>query len=165
LWGWGGIITGGAEFGGGVYGTGWNGSLGGGHFWGGNDGSNDTLFASGGGYFGGPTYGGGYPNVDANGNSNSTPPNSNTFGYGAYGGVGMGGFVTNAGGGSDLSGPFNNINVNTPIGSVQFGWHGPFLGKGSTWILSITKGPSAGWGVSSYPTNTVILVTTRHPCE
>lgn len=81
-------------------------------------------------------------------NYNQTP-----WAVGAYAGVGLGGFLTNAKKAADLKGPFKQWNLNTPIGSIDFGW------SDGTWILSITAGPGDVGDVSGYPTTTVTYPT------
>ena len=68
---------------------------------------------------------------------------------GAYAGAGVGFFATNANNANELSGPFNTISINTPFGSLQIGWD-----NSGTVITSGMIGPGAGFGISTYPTNT-----------
>ena len=82
-------------------------------------------------------------------NGYKTPP----FAFGGTGGVGGGGFITNARTVSDLGGPFDTGSLNLPFIGLQVSWghadDGAFI-----WSLSAEMGKSAGASVSSYPTTT-----------
>jgi RHS repeat-associated protein len=143
---WGIGITGGAagNVGAGAVGGGATGAVGGGVFWGGPSGVNGGVFASGGAFV-----------RESPGVVSLKCPNYNQtpWAVGAYAGVGAGGFLTNAKKAADLKGPFKQWNLNTPIGSINFGW------SDGTWILSITAGPGDVGDISGYPTTTVTYPT------
>ena len=125
----GGVVVGGAA----------SASAGGGVFWGGPGGTSAGSYGAAGYFGGGPAWSTGFPSV----------PGCTDFAVGASGGVGVGGFLTNANDVSGLSGPFMTHSLNTPIGTVEWAT------SGSTWLLSITGSPyGAGWSVTSFPTYT-----------
>lgn len=138
-WGVGITIGGAANIGAGIVGGGGAGAVGGGLFWGGPSGVNGGVYRSGGACvrespgvvsFQVPDY-------------DQTP-----WVIGGYMGWGAGPFITNANKPCDLAGPFKQLNINTPWGSVSFGL------SGGIWIGSITFGPGRIGDVSGYPTTT-----------
>jgi RHS repeat-associated protein len=68
---------------------------------------------------------------------------------GLYAGVGLGGFITNAGRACGLSGPFRTRTLATPLGSLQYAedQHG-------TWYFGVTGGPGSVFGYSDITTST-----------
>ena len=68
------------------------------------------------------------------------------------GGIGEGIFFTNADSAAELDGPFRQWNFITPM--FSFSWGMSKGTQGTTFIASLTIGPSAGFGVSAYPTTT-----------
>ena len=138
LWGFGPILSAGGEAGLGTLGLAGSASAGGGVFWTGLlQEINLGGFASAGGFIGGPSLGPSYPS----GNCANTAA-------GAYAGIGVGGFITNANSASDLGGPFHTLNFDLGGLSIQFSW------SGNTKILSATYGPGEIGGSSGYETNT-----------
>ena len=139
-----GIIVGGStEAGVGPAGAVSTASAGVGPFWGGPQGTNIGGFYTKGGFIGGPGYGISYP-IGNNPNTVS----------GAYGGGGIGGYITNAKCASQLAGPFITTTFNVGIPdlpgvSVQYSEDA----KG-TWIWSVTFGPGAGLSSGVYQTTT-----------
>jgi RHS repeat-associated protein len=110
-------------------------------------GPSNGFFGNYGGFIGGPTGGATFPSF---GPCDNAPPPLVPTGavLGASAGVGVGAFVTNAASVSDLGGPFNNININTPIGSINISY------GGGIWEVGVSVGPSVGASVSTYQTNT-----------
>lgn len=121
----------------GVLGLGGSVSAGAGVFGGGQSGINLGGFASAGGFIGGPGIGPSYPA----GNCGNTAA-------GAYAGIGVGGFLTNATSAAELRGPFQGLNFDLGILSVQVAWSGNII------IGSWTLGPGDIGGASGYQTNT-----------
>jgi hypothetical protein len=123
----------------------------GGYFWGGGanfnggiglfhnpqDGFSIGSFLSSGAFFGGPTASFNWPRNQC----------QKSGALGAYGGFGGGLFFSNAGSASDLYGPFNQWNFNSPV-SVSYAQ------SGNTWIGSLTGGPGGIASLSQYPTTT-----------
>jgi hypothetical protein len=76
--------------------------------------------------------------------------------FGAVGsslGVGSGLWFSDAGSPTDLGGPFDQFNLNTPLFSASLAW------SGDTWIFSLTSSGGAKYGggglsFSYYPTST-----------
>ena len=128
-----------------------NAYLEGGYFWGGGanvnggvglfynprDGFSIGSFLSSGAFFGGPTASFNWPRNQC----------QQSGALGAYGGFGGGLFLSNAGSASDLYGPFNQWNFNSPV-SVSYAQ------SGNTWIGSLTGGPGGIASLSQYPTTT-----------
>ena len=145
---WGlGILGGGSAEGGVGYGAGGTMVGGGGLFAGGPQGLHTGTFLSGGGFVGAPGFRRKVPS--------SCPQKPWTAG--AFGGVGLGPYLTNASdtgyGPGGLGGPFTQYNINIGAGPVQFSLS---LGiSGGTWIASVTVGPGLGVSASGYPTETV----------
>jgi RHS repeat-associated protein len=106
------------------------------------------TFESGGAFVGSPA--GGSSAVQ---NPNPNAPNNPGTVIGASGGIGGGGFVTNAGNLNDIKGPFTTVNVTVAIFGLQIS-----SGKGSNgdtiWFLSGTICKGIGLSVSAYPTTT-----------
>jgi hypothetical protein len=101
------------------------------------DGFSIGSFLSSGAFFGGPTASFNWPGNQC----------QQSGAVGAYGGFGGGLFASNAGSASDLHGPFNQWNFNSPV-SVSYAQ------SGNTWIGSLTGGPGGIASVSQYPTTT-----------
>ena len=81
----------------------------------------------------------------------ATPPAENTpFTFGRSAGVGVGGFVTNAGSPEQLGGPFYTRQLNTPAFSAQYS-----SASDGTWVFSLTFGPAVGGSYWQGTTNTV----------
>ncbi len=143
-WGFGGIVSAGA-------GWGLSPSMGAGSgsgqvgvFWGGADGVNLGTAVSYGGFVPCPC-GGDLSGVPTGG--------AKSWGGGAWAGVGGGGFFTNADNTNDLSGPFDNFEINTPVGSVAVQWGRNDKGR-FIFQVAATAGPSEGLGVAKYKTKT-----------
>jgi len=107
-------------------------------FWNPQSGLSLGTFLSVGGFLGGPGASINYPK----------DPCKKSGVFGSYYGLGGGGWLSNAGSSSDLLGPFNQANLNTPLVSVS-----PAL-SGNTYIVSFTGGVGMGGSLSSYPTTT-----------
>ncbi len=136
-----GIVGGGVvNIGVGGIGAGGNVAVGAGVFWGGPAGVNTGALASGGAF---ARESPGVVSLKCP-NYNQTP-----WALGAYAGVGGGGFLTNAKKVADLAGPFKQWNLNTPFGSITFGW------SDGTRIVGIVAGPGDVGDVSGYPTTTI----------
>lgn len=134
------LLAGGADVGL-VEGAGAGGSAGWGGFWG--DGANFGGFASLGCFLGGPgaKNGWAYPRTEKKG------------AIGAYAGIGIGPYVTNANNKNELKGPFQVLNINLALGyggSIQVGWDS----TSGTFIVSGGVGYGYGVDVSWYNTNT-----------
>jgi hypothetical protein len=119
-------------------GMGANYNWGAGLFYNPNNGFSLGGFHGGGAFFGNPS-------ASFNVPCHSTDNPSGAFG--AYGGVGLGPWISNAGSPSDLGGPFNQWNINSPIS-------GSYANSGGTWIGSLTFGPGDVGSFSTYPTTT-----------
>jgi hypothetical protein len=113
------------------------------------------------GVFTGPVYGNWqYNNGDvfATGGAWSNPPE---FVLGAYGGLAVSGFVTNASSPTDMLGAFQNFNVSLGAGLGSFGvtisWGSN--SAGNTIVVVSVGGGLPGWGasVSMYETTTTSL--------
>jgi len=139
--GFGALGGGTAEGGVGAAGAAATGSAGGGVYYSRPNGASAGLFAEG----SAAAYAGSH-NVGA-------PKQNGPMALGLFGGVGVGGFITNAGSNQQLSGHF--LTLSGDVGT-------PFTGKipvqlsvsgNNTWVLSATYGPGAGIG-GSVTTNT-----------
>jgi RHS repeat-associated protein len=91
-----------------------------------------------------------------NGSSRGPCPGPNSFAAGAYAGIGVGAFFSNARKPSDIEGPFDTFSVNTPFGSGQLGV------SNEIFVLSVTAGPGSWFSVSRYTTITAPVITTVH---
>ena len=132
-----GIIGGGSASIGEGMGLGGTASGGLGGFWGGD--RHFGSFMTAGGFAGGANEGWAYPGFPEQG-VNGT--------YGAYAGLGLGAFLTNANSSSQLGGPFDVSIFNFAVGEFQIATSGPI------WQMSLTFGPGGGMGYSHYTTNT-----------
>ena len=139
LYGFGLAGQGGAEIGVGTLGTGLQEGVGIGIFTNGSKGCKSIATFSSQGAFAGTPF--------SNGPSMVGPGSA----IGAYGGLGGGGFITNANSPEQLAGPFETYTLDTPVGSVQFAKHGKI------WIVSGSVGPAAGFAVSVFKTTTTFL--------
>ncbi len=90
----------------------------------------------------GPGVNGGYPD----GRSNTV-----SFVHGLMAGAGFGGWVSNATDHEQLRGRFNQVNLNTPFGSVSLQWSGSFADRSLVYQVSGAP-PALGASVSAYPT-------------
>ena len=90
--------------------------------------------------------------------SPSPPPSAEpkSWGGGAWLGFGVGAFFTNANSPSDLGGPFDNFEINTPWATlgVQWGYNDQHR---FIWNISVPRGPSLGAGIARYKTNTCVM--------
>ena len=77
-----------------------------------------------------------------------------------YGGCGHGPFLTNAHNVSSLKGPFTTFNINTVAFGLQLAVgtdnDGMFI-----WTFAATGGPGWWGSVSSYDTNTIVILGKR----
>jgi len=103
-----------------------------------NDGFSLGGFHGGGAFFGNPSASFNIPC-----HSSDNPSGA----FGAYGGAGLGPWISNAGSPSDLGGPFNQWNINSPVSAS-------YASSGGTWIGSLTYGPGDVASFSTYPTTT-----------
>jgi len=85
--------------------------------------------------------------------SPSNPPKS--WGAGGWIAAGMGGYITNANNAGELSGPFNNFDLNSPLGSFSLEWGRSSNGR-FIFQLTIPVGPTLGAGVARYKTLTCL---------
>jgi RHS repeat-associated protein len=118
-------------------------------FWSTQHGMTAGAFGEGGGFIGGPDENAGYPNTDK---AHRILRVREVFG--AYAGVGAGGFFTNAETADDLKGAFLNINLNAGVVSGQLAFD-----ENGTFIFSFTIGWGAGFSFSVYPTITPFTST------
>jgi RHS repeat-associated protein len=143
LWGLGLVGIAGAEVSGGR-GTGFNASAGAGIFTGGSSGIQTGGYVSGGML---PPEGPPIPCTD-----------QNPWVIGASASVGGGFFFTNASTSSDLAGPFNQYNLNTPKITLPFitipGLSFSYGYAGDTWIATVAVTVGEGVSVSGYSTFT-----------
>jgi RHS repeat-associated protein len=73
---------------------------------------------------------------------------------GAYAGVGLGVFFSNAPDYNSLGGDFNTTQINTPIGGFQFDY------SGGIYVISVTGGPGIGASAANYTTTTPVTLQT-----
>ena len=139
LWGGGTVWSVSAEGGAFLIGAGVNAAVGSGYFYSNNNGLSSGLFANFGGFIGGPNYGVCYPK--------EAPPFGSTTANGIYAGIGQGGFVTNANNINELSGAFNNFNINTPFFSAQLSY------SNNIFVLSYTKGSGMWFSTGMFTIN------------
>jgi hypothetical protein len=134
-------------------------------FWGGPGGVNTGNVVSYGGFMPDPHSSGvisaaddnsscSCPESQSKGSKPTNPPKS--WGVGAWIGVGVGAFFTNANNADDLSGPFDNFEINTPAGTIAIEWGRNTSGRMIVQV-SIPRGPSAGAGIARYKTNTCVM--------
>jgi RHS repeat-associated protein len=93
---------------------------------------------------------GGYPNCP------QTP-----FALGAHAGFGPGVFITNAGNVNDLTGPFNQYNLNLFLINISLGLSQDSHGI-TTYIVGVSL-PNAGLAISGYPTTTAVISNSAPP--
>lgn len=147
LWGAGGVAGGTVTVGTGAAGGGGTYTVGGGLFGGGDQGVNVGAFQSVGGFVGGPGYGPSYP-----------PDNSRNAALGAYGGGGVGGFITNATSAADLVRTTGTISLDYGIGPLNFSLQ--FSYGDGIWMASFMPpylSYGYGLGRASLSTNTTVL--------
>jgi RHS repeat-associated protein len=137
-------------------------------FWGGPAGVNTGNVLSYGGFMPDPHSNGILSAVDDNSScscsasqskaSNPSKPSNSpkSWGAGAWIGVGVGAFITNANSAADLSGPFDNFEINTPFGTIAVEWGRNSSGRPIVQV-SIPRGPSAGAGIARYKTNSCVM--------
>jgi len=88
----------------------------------------------------------------------NVPQRDTPIAFGAYGGVGLGGVISNATNVSQLSGPFETYTLSIPAISVSFSF------GGGIWELQGAAGP--GWGVAhTYSTSNTVIRDNNQPCH
>jgi RHS repeat-associated protein len=141
LVGFGGQIGASGAYGLGVAGAALNSVAGIGIFGGGGAGVSLGGFESTGAFVGGPGYGPSYP---GNNSLNTT--------LGLFGGVGIGGFVTNAVCAEDLARTNYTFSYDAGIGPLQFSFSLSY--GGGVWVASLSAGPGGGVARTHLATNT-----------
>jgi hypothetical protein len=138
-----GLTTSANAEGGFLYGVGGNYSFSFGLFYDPNSGFSLGGFQGGGMFVGGPQVG----KLPGSWNKPCSPTDKPSGAFGLSAGWGVGPWISNAGSPSDLGGPFDQLNFNSPLS-------GSYAYSGETWIGSATIGYGGIASFSTYPTTT-----------